>query len=158
MPTRRASPHGVKLHRSYSVSELVDCLAVHKNTVRKWQRDGLVPIDNSRPMLFHGADVKAFLGKRTVRRKCPCLPGTIYCFKCRKPSRPAEGMVEFMACNGTTGDLTALCETCGTVMHRRASIGAIAAIMPNLEVQIRQAAPRIIERPSPSLNCDKMKD
>lgn len=158
MPARRVNPYRVKLHRSYSVPELADCLAVHKNTVRHWHREGLAPIDSSRPMLFHGTDVKAFLGTRTANRKRPCPPGTIYCFKCRQPQPPALGMVEFVVGHGTTGDLSALCGTYGTVMHRRASMAAIPAIMPGLAVQIREAAPRIIERPSPSLNCDKKKE
>ena len=51
MAARRVNPHVVKLHRSYSVPELATRLAVHKNTVRQWQRDGLAPIDASRPVL-----------------------------------------------------------------------------------------------------------
>lgn len=54
MPVRRpkAKLTAVKLHYSYSSSELAACCGVHKNTVRNWQRDGLEPNDEARPVLF----------------------------------------------------------------------------------------------------------
>lgn len=158
MAARRANPNRVKLHRSYSVPELATYLGVHKNTVRLWQRDGLKPIDASRPVLFQGADVRAFLAKRSASRKRPCPPGMLYCFKCRQPRAPAMGMVEATPHNATTGNLSAICDACGTMMHRRARLAEIGAIMPNLDVQIREAGPRICERTAPSLNCDNRKD
>lgn len=143
MAARQVNPRVVKLHRSYTVPELAACFGVHKNTVRHWQRDGLKPLDGGRPVLFQGATIRAFLSKRNASRKCPCPPGTLYCFKCRQPRAPAMGMVEAVRQNDTTGNLSAICEVCGTMMHRRTRLAAIAAIMPNLDVQIREAGPRI---------------
>ncbi len=157
-PTRRANPQRVKLHRCYSAPELAICLGVHKNTVRHWQANGLDAIATGRPTLFDGATVRAFLAKRNASRKRPCPPGTIYCFKCRQPQPPALGMVEFTPGKAATGNLSALCGECGTMMHRRASMAAIGTIMPNLDVQIREAGPRLIERTAPSLNSDNQKD
>lgn len=158
MPAGRANPQRVKLHRIYSAAELATCFGVHKNTVRHWQANGLDPISKGCPTLFDGATVRGFLAKRNASRKRPCPPGTLYCFKCREPRAPAMGMVEATCQTATTGNLMALCETCGTMMHRRIRLAAIAAIMPNLDVQIREAGPRIYERAEPSLNCDKRKD
>lgn len=158
MPARRANPRGVKLHRIYSTAELATCCGVHKNTVRHWQANGLEAVSNTRPILFDGASVRAFLSKRNSSRKRPCPPGTLYCFKCRHPRAPAMGMVEVTRQNAATGNLVALCEACATMMHRRTRLAAIAAIMPNLDVQIREASPRLCERSAPSLNCDKRKD
>lgn len=158
MAPRRASPHRVKLHRVYSAAELATCCGVHKNTVRHWQANGLEPVSKGRPTLFDGATVRAFLAKRNASRKCPCPAGTLYCLKCRQPRAPAMGMAEVTRQNATTGNLCAICEACGTMMHRRTRLAAIAAIMPNLHVQIREAGPRIYERAEPSLNCDKLKD
>ena len=154
MAARRVNPHVVKLHRSYSVPELATRLAVHKNTVRQWQRDGLAPIDASRPVLFQGAVVRAFLAKRNASRKRPCQPGTLYCFRCREPRPPALGMVEFVAITAVSGNLRAICATCDTLMHRRARCAALPADMPGLDVQIRQAPPRLKGSSSPSLKCD----
>lgn len=158
MPLHRTNPRRVKLHRIYSTAELAACCGVHKNTVRHWQAIGLEPVSKGRPTLFDGATVRAFLAKRNASRKRPCPPGTLYCFKCRQPCAPAMGMVEATRQNATTGNLSAICEVCGTMMHRRTRLAAIGEIMPNLDVQIREAGPRICERTEPSLNCNIRKD
>lgn len=158
MPTHRANPRRVKLHRIYSAAELADCLGIHKNTVRHWQASGLEPVSKGRPTLFDGATVRAFLARRNASRKRPCPHGTLYCFRCRQPRTPAMGMVEVTRQNATTGNLSAICEACGTMMHRRTRLAAIVAIMPDLAVQIREAGPRMCERTAPSLNCGNRKD
>lgn len=155
MPVRRANnPNAVKLHRSYNVGELAALLQVHKNTVRNWQRQGLEPLDASRPVLFQGTTVRAFLGKRRASRKAPCSQGTLYCFRCREPRPPALGMVDFIPLSHKAGNIRAICATCGTVMNRRAPLAALAAIMPGCDVQITQAPLRLTRRLAPSLNCD----
>lgn len=154
MPARRANPQRIKLHRNYSVPELATRLGVHKNTVRKWQSDGLKPIDASRPVLFQGRAVKAFLVKRNASRKRPCAPGTIFCFRCRAPRAPASGQLDYLATTPESGNLRAQCAACGGMMHQRIRRANLAAKMPGLLVQIREAPPRISGSPSPSHNCD----
>ncbi|MEP6868938.1 MAG: helix-turn-helix domain-containing protein [Novosphingobium sp.] len=154
MAARRVNPNRVKLHRSYSVPELADCCDVHKNTVRNWQLGGLEPIDKSRPVLFLGHAVRAFLTRCNASRKRPCPPGTIYCFRCREPRKPALGMVEYVPITTTTGNLRAMCEACEAIMHRRTRLVDLAKVMPGFTVQITQGQPRLIGRTAPSLNCD----
>lgn len=154
MPSRRANPQQIKLHRSYSVSDLVKRLGVHKNTIRLWQRDGLKPIDASRPVLFSGEAVKAFLAKRNAGRKCPCPPGTLYCFRCREPRKPAYGELDYFTVTPASGNLRAYCERCGGKMHRRIRSADLPAKMPGLQVQIREAPLRISGSTFPSYNCD----
>ena len=154
MATRRANPQRIKLHRSYSVAELEKRLGVHKNTVPLWRCNGLEPIDASRPVLFQGKAVKAFLVKRNASRKRPCTPGTIFCFRCRAPRPPKVGTIDYNLLTDTAGDLRALCQTCGGIMHQRIRRADLAAKMPGLHIQIREAAPRIGVSPSPSPNCD----
>lgn len=154
MPSRRANPQRVKLHRSYCISELAACLGVHKNTVRNWQSDGLEPNDAIRPLLFQGGAVRAFLAKRNASRKRPCLPGTLYCFRCREPRPPAMGMLDYVAATPVSGNLRAICGVCGGMMHRRIRLADLRAKMPGLDVQITQASPRLSGSPLPSLNCD----
>lgn len=139
MPARRVNPFLVKLHRSYAVGELAERLAVHKNTVRQWQRDGLNAIDGGRLVLFQGAAVRAFLAARNASRRCPCPPGTPYCFRCREPRAPAGGMVDFLALNARSGNLRAMCGTCERLMHRRAQRATLAAVMPGLAVHMAEA-------------------
>ncbi len=154
MPARRVNPNTVKLHRSYSTRELATCCGVHKNTVRNWQGEGLEPIDQSRPMLFHGATVRAFLSRRNAGRKRPCPPGTLFCFRCREPRRPALEMVEYRPLKPTSGDLCAICEACEAIMHRRVRKADLPKAMPGLAVQIAHAQQRLDRRTAPSLNCD----
>lgn len=154
MPSRRVNPNRVKLHRSYSVSELADCLDVHKNTVRHWQARGLEPIDKSRPVLFQGATARAFLSNRNSSRKRPCPPGTLFCFRCRSPRDPALGMVDFVAMRPGSGNLRALCAFCETIMHRRVREADIGKIMPGCTVQFGQGQPSLSGQATPSLNCD----
>jgi hypothetical protein len=73
MSGRRINPNRVKIHRNYTARGLADSLGVHKNTIRHWQRNGLVPIDNQRPYLFHGAAVRAFLAEWNKRRNALLL-------------------------------------------------------------------------------------
>ena len=154
MAARRINPRAVKLHRSYSVPELAACFGVHKNTVRHWQRDGLVALEG-RPILFAGETVRSFLTKRNAARKRPCAPGTLYCFRCRGARAPAGRMVDYVPISAVSGNVRAICETCDTIMHRRARKALLATIMPGCDVQIAQAPPRLKGSPFPSLNCDK---
>lgn len=154
MSAQRINPNRVKLHRSYNVGDLAKLLSVHKNTVRGWQREGMQPIEDKRPFLFQGTTARTFLANRKANRKCPCPPGTMYCFRCRAARPPALGMVDYIPINAASGNLKAICATCETVMHRRASFARLAAILPGCDVQIAEALPRLKGSSLPSLNCD----
>lgn len=154
---KRINPRRAKLHRSYTAFELASLLGVHKNTVRHWIRDGLPVVDGARPALICGSEFQDWWGKLRKGAKRPCQPGQMYCFKCREPKRPALGMVEFVATNALTGNLKALCETCGTLMHLRSRLDDIAARMPGLDVRRMVAPSSIAALPQPSPNCDKSK-
>lgn len=157
MRRQRLNPRCIRLHQAYSVEEAARALGKHKHTIRNWIEAGLPTVDGTRPLLVHGDELRAFLEARRKVVKRPCPPGTIYCFKCRQPREPASGMVEFTPRNPVTGNLVALCETCGTVMHRSARLASLAVIMPGIRVEIREARPRLLERPLPPLNCDERK-
>ncbi len=154
MSSRRLNPNLAKLNRTYTVGELAARFGVHKNTVRQWQRDGLAPIDKTRPLLFHGAAVRGFLTNRNASRKRPCQPGTIYCFSCRTPQRPACEMVDYIPKTQSTGNLRALCGTCGKLMHRRARRDALSTIMPGVAVQMAEGHGTLMGMPPPTSNSD----
>ena len=153
MSGKRLNPRLVKLHRSYSVSELAACLDVHKNTVRHWQDEGLAPIERARPLLFHGRLVRDWLTQRNASRKRPCPAGTIYCFRCREPRPPALGLVEYVPRNATSGRVRAICAMCETEMYQGARLASLAAILPGCDVQLVEASPRLKDCSSPPLNC-----
>jgi Helix-turn-helix domain len=158
MSRKRINPRLIKLHRSYTVEEAARTFGVHKNSVRSWIKSGLPTIDTARPVLVLGSELRGWLEKRRKEAKRPCQPGTLYCFKCRTPKPPALGMIEYRPMNASTGNLSAICADCDTMMHRRTRRETISAIMPSLDVQIREAAASIIERTQPTLNCDNQKE
>lgn len=154
MPARRVDPRRIKLHRSYDVGELATCCGVHKNTVRHWRSAGLEALDDTRPILFHGATVRAFLSARAASRKRPCPAGTLYCCRCRAPRPPAPGLVEFVAMNSLSGNIRATCAACGIKMHRRARKAALPSILPGYAIQFAEGPSRLMGCSPPSLNCD----
>lgn len=148
----------MKIHFSYAVEEIARTFGVHKNTVRAWLKQGLPKIDESRPILVHGRELRAFLeNRRKAARRC-CPPGTLYCLKCREPRSPAFGMVDYIPITGAAGNLRALCSTCEKLIHRRVGKAHIATVMPNIAVQITHHAQHIRESDVPSLECDSGKD
>jgi Helix-turn-helix domain len=155
MAKGRANPRLIKLHRSYAVEEAAQVLGKHKNTLRAWIKQGLPVMAAQRPALILGSELRAFLETRRKRAARPCSPGTIYCLKCRAPRRPALGMVDYIPSNASGGNLKALCEICGTVMHRRIARAEIGSRMPKIEVQFREAEPSLRGSAPAPLNCDK---
>lgn len=154
MAARRINPNAIKLHRTYDVAELAARCGVHKNTVRQWERDGLVPIDDGKPKLFHGTAIRAFLIKRNASRRRPCSAGTLYCFRCREPRPPLPDLLEYVPITPSSGNLRAVCATCETVMHRRVAFTDLAVVMPGFVISTRQHVERLKGSPSTSLNCD----
>jgi hypothetical protein len=152
MPAKRINPNLIKMHYSYSATELSKRLRVHKNTIRNWTREGLPALD-CRPVLFHGGAVRTFLVARNASRRCPCPPTMFYCFRCRDRRKPALGLVDYEDRPDTAGNLIAICERCGGIMNRRAKREALPTIMPGLDVQVRQASTSLSGSLVPSLNC-----
>lgn len=118
---RRGLPlHRIKTGCTYDVAEAATLLGVHRNTVRHWLKDGLEPIDHSRPLLIHGTRLKAFLTRRRDAKRSTCGPGEFYCFRCKAPRKPWGGMVDSIDHGPAIVRLVALCEACETTMHKTA--------------------------------------
>ncbi len=158
MPVRRLNPNKVKIYFSYTASELAQCLGVHKNTVRNWQREGLEPVDDSRPYLFQGATVRSFLKSRRARRKRTCPDGTLYCVSCREPRKPVDGMLDYLPMRETSGNLRGICEVCERLMHRSIRKAEIEAKMLDCDVKFQEAPSSLSGLGSPSENCDLNKE
>lgn len=86
---------------------------IHKNTVRKWVKDGLTAIDNKRPMLILGPDLVTFLQARKF---------------------PAEIMAVYSPVTAKFGNLIAICPDCNSIVNRRVSLARIWEARGNMEI------------------------
>jgi hypothetical protein len=111
----------VKIHRNYKVEEIATLFGKHENTIRAWLKDGLETIDKERPVLVLGEVLVDWLKARRSAGKRPCPPGHLYCFKCRAPKLPEDGVVTVQPVSDSVSKIAAVCPTCGGTMYRRAS-------------------------------------
>ena len=157
MGCRHPNPRLAKIHRNYSVEEVSRLFTIHKNTVRNWLRQGLEPIDDRRPTVIRGWELRRFLTDRRTRTKQVCGPGRIYCLPCRAPKVPAGKMAECIQTSGTTGALQAICPDCDRMIYRRLNPQNLAAVCGDLEVTLTQARLRLGDMVQPNVNCDSIK-
>lgn len=109
MGTHHPNARLAKIHRSYSVEKVSRLFAIHENTVRNWLREGLTAIDDHRPTVVRGAELRRFLTDRRARMRQTCGPGRIYCLPCRAPKMPVGMMAECIATADTAGALQGVC-------------------------------------------------
>lgn len=144
-----------KTHRSYSVEEISRLFGIHKNTVRAWLRQGLSPIDDQRPIIVRGEELRRFLAERRASTKRACGPGQIYCLPCRIPKLPAGKMAECVqASGGAIGTLQGICPDCNRMIYRKINLQNLESIRGDLDVIFAEPDRRIEETPKASVNCD----
>ena len=105
MSKRHPNPRLAKIHRNHTVEEIAELYRVHKNTVRAWIKEGLPTIDDRRPTLVLGCDLRDFLTVRRQKNKRPCQDGEIYCLRCRVPRVPAGNMADYRPLTPALGHL-----------------------------------------------------
>ena len=144
MGARYPNPRRVKIHLSYSVDEAARVCGVHKNTIRRWLKQGLEPIEGRGQSLILGHVLRSFLERRREKAKCPLQPGFMYCFRCRARKEPADRMADLIrtirpTVVATTGNLKGLCPDCLAVMNRKVSLANLSAVRGNLDITVRDA-------------------
>jgi len=129
------NPNLAKINRSYTVEEVASLYSVHKNTVRLWiKNQGLKIIDDLRPILILGRDLREFLQTKRVKNKRKCLPHEIYCLKCRKPQVPSENMADYIPMSNTTGRLISLCPECDSRVNKYITLSQVLTITNKIAV------------------------
>lgn len=154
MSGKRINYRLVKQYRNYTVDEVARLLGVHKNTVREWIAKGLPVIDDYKPMLVLGSDLKGWLAEKRKSAKRPCGPGQFYCLKCKEPKRPVLGMVDYVPKTDRSGCLKALCETCERPINRNATVAHLSVTMPGIVIQFVERQSSISGRAELPSNCD----
>lgn len=138
MAKRRYNPRLAKIHRNYTVEEVADLYAIHKNTVRTWIKNGLLTCDGKRPTLILGRHLREFLDQQRKKNKKPCPPGTIYCVSCKTPQKPVGDMVDYLPTSDTRGRLIGICPSCNRIINQITSFSKLEQIRAHLDVTIRQ--------------------
>jgi len=152
-PPAAQARNRVKTHRIYSVWEAAEVLGKHRQTIVRWIRKMGLEADTSRkPWLIKGADLKAFLGQRRSRRRCKLELHHCYCLRCKGPRSPDGRMADFTQQTATTGRLTALCPTCGNVMHKIVKRNDLEAIRAKLDVTLQPVSTRLVSSDDAHLN------
>jgi hypothetical protein len=129
----------VKIHRNYTVEEIALLFGKHKNTVRAWVKAGLPRCDSDRPILILGSELADYLKALRTKNKRPCLPGEIYCVRCRAPKRPALDMADYKPITDNFGNLEGICPDCNGMIYRRASLAKLPLIRGNLDITNTEA-------------------
>lgn len=148
------NPNLVKIHRNYSIEEVAGLYGVHKNTVSHWLRAGLPYLDEQKPFLILGADLKEFLQARRTKQKKRCNPDQMYCFRCRSPQKPAEGFVEYLPISSTKGRLSGLCASCEGIINKYTSLASLEHYSAIFDVSVSTAQKHINDSANPLLNSD----
>ena len=154
MDRRPRNPGRPKIHRNYTVEEVAKLRGVHKNTVRNWLRQGLPSIKERRPQLILGRDLSEFEAKRQQERKQPCMPGQIYCMRCRMPRNPAPGTIRYVPSTTGAGCIQATCSRCQTSVFRRISLATLERESTNWGITLSKGQEHIVESDEPSVDCD----
>jgi hypothetical protein len=154
MGYRHPNPRLAKIHRNYSVDDVSRLFTIHKNTVRNWLREGIKPIDNQRPTLIQGSELRRFLSERRARAKQACGPGRIYCLPCRAPKVPAGNIADCIHTSGMTSTLQGICPDCNRMIYRRVNPRNLEVVRGDLDITVTRAQTRIEGTAIPNVNCD----
>lgn len=109
----RKNPNCIKIHRSYTVIDASEALGVHPKTVRNWIRVGLPVVDEKRPLLICGVDLKVYLKRKRKTCMHRCEMHEMYCFKCKQPEQPSIKSLLFIAKPAGMAQMAGVCEKCG---------------------------------------------
>lgn len=112
------NPRAVKIHRTYTVDEIASLFGKHKRTVGEWFNVGLSPIDDRRPALVLGLELRRFIESRMRAAKRPCRLDQMFCFRCHTPQTPIGLSVELVSLRAGQFSLRGRCPVCETSLFR----------------------------------------
>lgn len=139
MASRRHNPRQAKSLHTFTIAEAAELYAVHRNTVRHWLADGLMPIDTRKPVLIHGTALNRFHAARRKLARRVCGPDELYCLACRAPRRPASDIADYRQLTGSVGALEAICPVCGRMMTQRVNAARLGRFSVEIAVMVRPA-------------------
>ena len=151
MAGRRPNGRTIKQHYSYTTEEAARTLGVSKGTVRRWLKDGLPHISDQRPFLILGPDLRDFMINRGKQKRC-CELHQCFCFRCKEPRAAASGMIDYIPRTALSGQISAICDDCGTIMHKAFSARKLHLLQRVADVSFPQGQPCLSDRAEPRGN------
>jgi DNA-binding XRE family transcriptional regulator len=129
------NPNIIRADLSYSASDLAELLKVHKQTVLAWHKEGLPVIDSSKPYLFYGKELRAFIKTRQSNRKFKCSENEFYCFKCHQVRMSKDNTVNIRIKDEKHLNVLGICAVCGCRLNKAGSLKTIDEIRQVFTVQ-----------------------
>jgi len=150
---KRGNPAKIKSHRIYSVWEAAEATGRHRQTVIRWiKQNGLRADTSQKPWLIRGEDLKSFLGHQKQKTRCKLALHHLYCLGCKRPQEPDGRIADYTQQTSTTGMLTALCPSCGSIINKVMRRYDLEAVRAKIEVTIQQVGARIVSSTATPLN------
>jgi len=136
---RKYALRRIKAKKSYSTIELARLLGVHTQTVRSWNKEGMIAIDSdSHRPLFLGTVIKEFLKQQQDSRKVKLESAQFYCLRCKLAVTPQNikivdrdvlvGKQEKSIC------LTSKCPICNCSLNRFATESSHSELKNNTKM------------------------
>lgn len=132
---RKYNTNLIKETLNYSIYDIASLFVIHRTTVRQWLKEGLPMIDNHKPFIVLGTDLKEFLKKRQGNRKTKCNSNELYCCKCRVPRTSWENIVDLKILNARRLLIMGVCSLCDTRTNKLSSLKNLYEIKEIFDVQ-----------------------
>lgn len=134
---KQARLSGIKSFRCYTFEEAAEVTGVSPRTIRNWASQGLPLLDGSRPILIRGDDLRDHIKGQRESRKVKTAPDEFFCCRCGRARKAAGGFADCLIV-GKRVKLTALCETCETVITKPIAEANITEIARTLDLTIKR--------------------
>ena len=108
----------IKYWLCYDIDAICRLCGIHPKTALAWLKKGLEAIDNKKPILVYGYNLKAFLGNLNKLNKSSTSFEEMFCMKCKEPRSPLKKQIQLEQFEQKLLKTKAICQTCKTRMNK----------------------------------------
>ncbi len=130
---RTARINAIKFFRCYTIREAAEITGVSTRTICNWNKAGLPVMDDQRPHLIRGDDLRSFIQSKRKERKTETKLHEFFCLRCHDLRFAAGGFAECHI-DGNRVRVKALCNVCGTVMNKPVAKARLHKLEGKLEL------------------------
>ena len=127
--TRRYDPTRAKRHWVYSRSDIEALFGVSETTVTNWIKRGLNPVDDHRPQLFSGYELRRFLNDMSWPYGRAPKDGRLYCCQCPGFNALRQGNIRTSSMGIDCLSVAGLCSACHNPLQAVVPAADIAEII-----------------------------